>query len=210
MHPPSTPCWTAVSREVFLDAAPLVLSKPLLYVYTGLKVGESFATTYDQLLEQTFPADYYWTRPIARAMVQNLAVTVRFPTFYNSLSMPERLSTYFADLKGFTGLRELRISCGPDCLPGDRDRFDTIVSLYRSKRLPLSPDLQDNSPILSRLYSMVKAVKEVIPDTCNVVWRFDGAGMPSVPAYIVKRKKVIKHLVSVNKTMQRLWDAMED
>ena len=196
----------ATSPTIFAEAAPLIFSKPLLFVYTRLDKHDNLLNDFNARLERTFVHDSAGTLPSARELVRRMAITIRFPKFYANLSdLHERLPCYFSSISAFTTLRELHISLGPECLPGNRETFEEYVAMTDMSQVPLGVQRLAYSPFLSKLSLTVDALRCIMPKDCNVVWRFDKAGMPCIPPNITERTKVMDHLKAVNCIMGVLW-----
>ena len=198
--------WMGTSPAIFHDAAPLVLRNPVLFVHTKLEVEGNLNFDFERLVEKTFPNDFQWVPGIAKSMVQRLAVTIRFPKFYNkSNNLVDRMSEYFGNIDQFSSLKELYISLGPEYLPIEREEFDVQVASKEVFEPENVADTPAASPMPCPLAQAVSKLKDEIPRKCKVAWRFDRAGMPSMPSYIVDRTEVVEHLTNVNNSMERLW-----
>lgn len=192
--------WMAISPAIFCEAAPLVLRNPILFVHTSLCPQDNLITNFDNIMNLTFPNDVHWVLEMAKSMVERLAVTIRFPDFYyGSLKLAGRLANYLWNVDKFSNLKELYISLGPDYIPHSREYFDVRREL-EDKAVGVS-----NSPMLSNFRHARNELRDLIPRSCRVIWRFDKAGMPSIPSYIVDRAEVVEHLTNVNNVMARLW-----
>ena len=190
--------WMAVSPKVFNEAAPIVLVNPLPFIYTELDNRETLLGVFDQHIIRAFREESYWVLPAARSMVEKLAITIRWPSFYtNEVNLDERVTEYFKNIDAFENLRALYISLGPDFLPLDVGDPAIISNEWNG-------DI--GNPPASKLELAAAALKEVMPSSCEVVWRFDRAGMPGMPPFFNDKKvAVFKYLEGINSAMERFW-----
>ena len=197
----------ATSPFIFKDAAPLVLTRPLLFHYTRLEVGQTIFKDFERGYRRAFPADSSWVLDIARTMIGRLSITIRFPQFYTKLSsLHMRLPHYLTDISAFPNLKELYISLGPECLPRWRATLENhTLDMTDISQQRLDAETIADSPFLSRLSLVVDGVKAVVPKICVVRWRFDKAGMPCISSYGIEREKKLTYLVHVNDIADLLW-----
>ena len=199
--------WIATSPGIFTEVAPLVLSKPLLFVYTKLGIRDNLVEDFCQLIDRVYSKQSSWVLKPALAMVERLAITVRYPEFYREPNyLYERLPNYFKNVTSFTNLKELRISLGPEFLgfPPEHDAFVAMQEALRSDNVGLIDKAVAAHPRLSRLKQTITGMRAEVPEHCDVKWRFDKAGMPGLAADL-DRAKAVEHLEGVNDFMQRLW-----
>ena len=190
--------WMAVSPRVFNDAAPLVLVKPLPFIYTELDERDTLLRVFDQHIIRAFREESYWVLPAARSMVEKLAITIRWPFFYtNEVNLDERVTEYFEDIDAFENLKTLYISLGPDFLPLDIGDPALISNEWNG---------DVGNPTVCKLELAAAAFKQVMPSTREIVWRFDRAGMPGMPPFFNDKKvAVFKYLEGINSAIERFW-----
>lgn len=200
--------WMGISPIIFADAAPLILSKPVLLAFTKLSPWETFSASFTTVIERTFPETPRKALLLARPLVQRLAITICIPTFYqDAASFGDRIAAYFSGLSLFTSLTTIYISLGPEWLPARRELFDHCVAMYDNYVPWDDARSLTYMKTIHILGAAVNALKAKIPKGCEVRWRFDRAGMPGVPSYIVDRSEVVQHLDNVNCLMAKLWEA---
>jgi hypothetical protein len=192
--------WMAVSPAIFSEAAPLVLTKSLPFIYTKLGEGETLAGVFDKHVERAFPKDFQWALPAARSMIEMLAVPIRCPFFYKDGEdddLGQRLQAFFETTDAFPNLKTLHISLGPDFFP------------VRDHRAPIFADDWEGEierPMVQILEDSAIALEQVIPRPCEVMWRFDKAAMPTTYSdFGGKRGATLRYLRGINMTMEKAW-----
>jgi hypothetical protein len=190
--------WMATSPRIFSEAAPLVLVNPLPFIYTKLDEHENLVGDFDKHIRRAFPKESYWVMPVARSMVEKLAITIRWPFFYtNQVNLGERVTEYFKNIGAFENLRTLYISLGLDFLPLDIGDPAYISNEWNGDA---------ENPPACKLKLAAVALKQVVPSACAIVWRFDRAGMPGMPPFFNDKKvAVLKYLEGINSAMERFW-----
>lgn len=104
---------------------------------------------------------------------------------------------YFQNIETFENLKTLYISLGPDFLPADTSDTNYFHNEWND----------DNNAMTQELALAAIALKQVIPSTCAIVWRFDRAGMPSMSSFFNDKKEVaLKYLEGINSAMERFWN----
>ena len=189
----------AVSPLVFSEAAPLVLTKSVLFIHTRLDEHENLVRVFAKHIERVFTKDSHWIKSAACSMVKNLAITIRWPWFYASTAdLGERMTEYFKHVESFENLETLYISLGPEVLPLGIGDPAYISNEWNGN--------VENSPAC-KLKLAANALKAVMPRTCEIVWRFDRAGMPGMaPFFNDKKAAVWKYLEGINSAMERFWN----
>lgn len=192
----------ATSPALFRETAPLVLTKPLPYIYTKLERYETLTGIFDRFVTRAFPKDSHWVLPVARSMAKKVAVTILDRHFYSPThNLEERLAKYFADMEAFSSLQTLYISLCPEFV--STRSFDALeISGAPSGGIALW--------IVHKLKLVVGALSQVLPKTCEVVWRFDRACVPDISGDLIKRKKVLQYLEAMNLAMGDIWRQLGD
>jgi hypothetical protein len=191
----------ATSPAIFSEAAPLVLTKSLPFIYAKLGEGQTLTGVFDKHIERAFPKDFQWALPAARSMIEVLAVPIRCPFFYKGgedNDLGQRLQAFFETTEAFPNLKTLHLSLGPDFFP------------VRAHRAPIFADDWEGEiehPMVQMLEASAIALKQVIPRTCEVMWRFDKAAMPTTYSnFGGKRDATLRYLRDINVTMEKAWN----
>lgn len=198
----SDSAWTATSPAIFLDAAPLVLSQPILCMHTKLAASRTVVEDFSDQIKLSFPDDHQGVLPLAKGMVRKLAITIKYSDF-RLLKIVSRLEAYLAELSSFTALEELHLSVGPECLPLGAQNWEWYADTEEDHLSTyLAHPEQAHRGILQ---DIVTVVREQVPEGCAVEWQFDKAAMPDMPREVKDRKKVIDQLMQLNSVMDELW-----
>lgn len=197
--------WMAISPTIFRDAAPLVFSKRLVYIYTRLRQPTNLLQTFDDVILRSYPHDHEWIRPVARSMVRKLALTIRFPHLWLD-GLPKNLSAYLTSVTAFTGLKELHISLGPEFLPANSLVQPTQNTAYDKEKLNSNIDgLATTFEPVATMLEVVAVVRRCVRAECKVVWKFDRAGMPDLPRRY-HSQSTLQELTYFNEVMAWLWE----
>ena len=192
--------WMATSPAIFSEAALLVLNKSLPFIYTKLGEGQTLAGVFNKHIERAFPKDFQWVLPTARSMIETLAVPIRCPFFYKdgeNDDLGQRLQAFFETTNAFPNLTTLQLSLGPDFFP---------LRAHRGRIFDDDWEGEIEHSMEQKLETAAIELKQVIPRTCKVMWRFDKAAMPTTYSnFGGKREATLRYLRAINVTMEKAW-----
>lgn len=173
--------WLSVSREVFLDAAPVFYSSKTLYFWIDSRSHER-GRTIDSALQHhvklAHPGESKWAVEIIRSqMLTKLMLEVHAPSSGENLqSVLLRFAEMAPQFRRYRALKQLYISLRPHY---NNAHHKSLLRSFKIQRLQ-EKTIRD-SWTMRRMCRAVRQIKSFIPCECNVEWYLPGKTLAKVP-----------------------------